>query len=125
MSAAEEGIALAREAGQTGWVVAAQLAKAAIAAERGDLRVTETLTREAEALILPMGATPMHALVQFVRGRAAVAHQRYAEGLEHLRRALDPADTAYHPFIGAWGLSDLVEAAAHSDQNEVAEAYLD
>jgi hypothetical protein len=94
--------------------VAAQLAKAAIAAERGDLGVTEALTREAEALILPMGATPMLALVQFVRGRRAVAHQHYAEGFEHLRRTLDPADTAYHPFIGAWGLSDLIEAAAHS-----------
>ena len=125
VSAAEEGIALARETGQTGWVVAAQLAKAAIAAERGDLRVTETLTREAEALILPMGATPMLALVQFVRGRRAVAHQHYAEGFEQLRRTLDPADTAYHPFIGAWGLSDLVEAAARTGQNDTAEAYLD
>jgi DNA-binding CsgD family transcriptional regulator len=125
VAAAGEGIALARETGQTGWVVAAQLAKAAIAAERGDLRVTETLTREAEALILPMGATPMLALVQFVRGRGAVAHQHYAEGFEQLRRTLDPADTAYHPFIGAWGLSDLVEAAAHSGRNDVAAAYLD
>ena len=125
VSAAEEGIALARETGQIGSVVVAQLAKAAIAAERGDLGVTETLTREAEALILPMGATPMLALVQFVRGRRAVAHQHYAEGFEQLRRTLDPADTAYHPFIGAWGLSDLVEAAAHSGQNGTAGAYLD
>jgi DNA-binding CsgD family transcriptional regulator len=125
VSAAEEGIALARETDQTGWIVAAQLAKAAIAAERGDRRVTETLTREAEALILPMGAAPMLALVQFVRGREAVAHQRYAEGFEHLRRVLDPADTVYHPFIGAWGLSDLVEAAAHTGQEATAEAYLD
>jgi ATP/maltotriose-dependent transcriptional regulator MalT len=125
VSAAEEGIALARETGQIGWVVAAQLAKAAIAAERGDLRVAEALTREAETLILPMGAAPMLALVQFARGRWAVAHQRYAEGLEHLRRTLDPADTVYHPFIGAWGLSDLVEAAAHTGQRDTAKAYLD
>jgi DNA-binding CsgD family transcriptional regulator len=125
VSAAEEGIALARETGQLGSVVAAQLAKAAIAAERGDLRGTETLTREAEALILPMGATPMLALVQFARGRGAVAHQHYAEGFEHLRRTLDPADAAYHPFIGAWGLSDLVEAAAHTGHKDTAEAYLE
>jgi DNA-binding CsgD family transcriptional regulator len=125
VAAAEEAIALARETDQIGWVAAAQLAKAAVAAERGDLRLTQALTREAEALILPRGATPMLALVQFVRGRAAVAHQHYAEGLEHLRRTLDPADTAYHPFIGAWGLSDLVEAAAHLGQKEAAEAYLE
>jgi hypothetical protein len=73
VSAAEEGITLARETDQIGWVAAGQLAKAAIAAERGDLDLTETLTREAEALILPRGATPMLALVQFARGRAAVA----------------------------------------------------
>jgi DNA-binding CsgD family transcriptional regulator len=124
VSAAEEGIALARETGQTEWVVAAQLAKAAIAAERGDLRVVDALTSEAEALILPLGATPMLALVQFVRGRGAVAHQHYAEGLEHLRRTLDPADAVYHPFIGAWGLSDLVEAAAHTGQHDTADSYL-
>jgi DNA-binding CsgD family transcriptional regulator len=124
VAAAEEGIALARETGQIEWVVAAQLAKAAIAAERGDLPLMDALTSEAEALILPLGATPMLALVQFVRGRAAVAHQHYAEGLEHLRRALDPADAAYHPFIGAWGLSDLVEAAAHSGQDDMADSYL-
>jgi DNA-binding CsgD family transcriptional regulator len=125
VAAADEGIALARETGQILWVINAQLAKAAIAAERGDLRVTEVLTREAEALILPMGATPMLALVQFVRGRRAVAHQHYTEGFEHLRRTLDPADTVYHPFIGAWGLSDLVEAAAHTGQNDAAETYLE
>jgi DNA-binding CsgD family transcriptional regulator len=124
VSAAAEGIELARETGQTEWVVAAQLAKAAIAAERGDLRVVDALTSEAEALILPLGATPMLALVQFVRGRGAVAHQHYAEGLEHLRRTLDPADAVYHPFIGAWGLSDLVEAAAHTGQNDTARSYL-
>ena len=124
VAAAEEGIALARETGQIEWVVAAQLAKAAIAAERGDLRVMDALTSEAEALILPLGATPMLALVQFVRGRGAVAHQHYAEGLEHLRRTLDPADAVYHPFIGAWGLSDLVEAAAHTGQNDTADSYL-
>jgi DNA-binding CsgD family transcriptional regulator len=124
VSAAEEGMALARETGQIEWIVAAQLAKAAIAAERGDLRVVDVLTSEAEALILPLGATPMLALVQFVRGRGAVAHQHYAEGLEHLRRTLDPADAVYHPFIGAWGLSDLVEAAAHTGQYDTADSYL-
>jgi DNA-binding CsgD family transcriptional regulator len=124
VSAAEESIALAQETGQTEWAVAAQLAKAAIAAERGDLRLVDALTSEAEALILPLGATSMLALVQFARGRGAVAHQHYAEGLEHLRRTLDPADAVYHPFIGAWGLSDLVEAATHTGQHDTAESYL-
>lgn len=124
VSAAEEAARLADETGQRREAVSAQLAQAAIAAERGDLIVAEELARQAEAVLLPMGATPMLALVQFVRGRGAVAHQRYPEGLDHLRRVLDPADPAYHPFIGAWGLSDLVEAAAHTDKRDIAEEYL-
>ena len=56
----------------------------------------------------------MLALAEFVRGRGATAHQRYEEGLEYLRRPLDSTDPAYHPFVGAWGLADLVEAAART-----------
>ena len=124
MSAAEEASRLARETGQPRWAIAAQLALAAIAAERGDFDVAETLARKAETELLAMGAKPMLALVQFVRGRAAVAHHRYSEGFEHLRPVLDPADVPYHPFVGAWGLSDLVEAAAHTGNKDIAIAYL-
>jgi DNA-binding CsgD family transcriptional regulator len=124
LSAAEEATFLAQETGQVQWAVSAQLATATIAAERGNLSVAEAAARAAEAQILPMGATPMLALAQFVRGRGAVAHQKYEEGFEHLRRTLDPADPAFHPFIGAWGLSDLVEAASHTGRNSQAEAYL-
>ena len=71
-----------------------------------------------------MGAYPLLAHVRFVRGRSAVAHQRYAEGLDHLRRAFDPEDIGYLPYVGYFGLSDLVEAAAHTGQREAALAYL-
>jgi len=125
VSAAEEAARLARETSEPQWVAAAQLAQATIAAERGDLDTAESRAREAEGLLISVGATPMLALVQFVRGRAAMAHQRYEEALEHHRRTLDPADPAYHPFVGAWGLADLVEAAAHSGRKETARAYLD
>jgi len=124
VSAAEEAARLARETGQPREAVCAQLAQATIAAERGDFTTAEELAGQAEAVLLPMGATPMLALVEFVRGRGAVAHQRYPEGFDHLRRVLDPADPAYHPFIGAWGLSDLVEAAAHTSRADIAEEYL-
>jgi len=71
-----------------------------------------------------MGANPMLALVQFARGRGAVAQQRYAEGFEELRRALDPADPAYHPFVGTWGLADLIEAAINIGRSDAAATYL-
>ena len=50
--------------------------------------------------------------------------QHYAEGFEQLRRILDPADPSYHPFVGTWGLADLVEAAVHTENNDAATAYL-
>jgi DNA-binding CsgD family transcriptional regulator len=125
ISAAEEAARLARETGQLRSAVVADLARATIAAERGEFTVAEEVARQAEAVLLPMGATSMLALTQFVRGRGAVAHQHYEEGFEHLRRALDPADPAYHPFIGAWGLSDLVEATARTGRTATAKRYLE
>jgi DNA-binding CsgD family transcriptional regulator len=124
VSAAEEAFRLARETGQLRWAALAQLAQATISAERGDFDHAEALTRDAEGVLLGLGATPMLALGQFVRGRGAVAHQHYTEGLEHHRRTLDPADPVYQPFVGVWGLSDLVEAAAHSGNQGTAEAYI-
>jgi DNA-binding CsgD family transcriptional regulator len=124
VSAAEESCRLAEETGQPTWAATAQLAQAAIAAERGDLELADELARKSETLLLPTVATPMLALAQFARGRGAVAHQFYEEGFEHHRRTLDPTDPAYQPHIGAWGLSDLVEAAAHSGREDTAKAYL-
>jgi DNA-binding CsgD family transcriptional regulator len=124
VSATKEAALLAQETGQLQLAISAQLAIATICAERGDLKLAEEMAQQAEAQLLPVGATPMLALVQFVRGRGAVAHQHYEEGFEHLRRTLDPADPAFHPFIGAWGLSDLVEAAAYTGRSDEAEAYL-
>jgi ATP/maltotriose-dependent transcriptional regulator MalT len=124
VSAAEEAISLARETGQLQWAVVAELAKAAIAAERGDLGDAEVMAGRAEVSITQMGAKPMLAMAQFVRGRGAMVQGRFAEGFEHLRRALDPSDASYHPFIGSWGLSDMVEAAVRLDRKADAALYL-
>lgn len=124
VAAADEGARLARETGQVHWAASAQLAMATIEAERGEFDRAEVLVREAEAQLLQIGATPMLALAQFVRGRGKVAHQFFEEGHEHLRRIVDPADPAYNPFIGAWGLSDLVEASVHTDRIDQARTYL-
>jgi len=124
VSAADEAARLARETDQARWAVAADLVRATVAGERGDFDTQEALAEEAEAQLLPIGAQAMLALVQFARGRGAVAHQSYAEGFDQLRRTLDPDDVAYHPFVGSWGLADLVEAAVHTDQRQAAEGYL-
>jgi DNA-binding CsgD family transcriptional regulator len=124
LSAADEGARLARETGQTRWALSADLARATVAGERGDTATLEAVTHGAEAQLLPVGAHGMLSLVQFARGRCAVAHQLYADGYEHMKRIVDPDDVAYHPFVGSWALSDLVEAAAYSGRTEDAELHL-
>jgi DNA-binding CsgD family transcriptional regulator len=123
LSAAREVAAVASEPGQQHYAVGAKLAQAAVIAERGDLESAEAITKDAEAL-LPAHASHLLAVAQFVRGRGAVASQRHAEGAGHLRRILDPADQAYHPFIGCWGLADLVEATAQTGEIDAARTYL-
>ena len=123
-SAAEEASRFGRETGQLRWAIIAEPAAALVTAERGELAEAETLAAAAEEELLAMGAYPLLAHVRFVRGRGAVAHQRYAEGLDQLRRAFDPEDIGYLPYVGFFGLSDLVEAAAHTGQRDAALAYL-
>ena len=123
-SAAGEAARLARETGQPRWALAAELVQAALAGERGDVERADAFANRAEAELLPVGAQAMLALVQFSRGRGAVAHQRYADGFDALRRPLDPSDIAYHPFVGTWGIADLIEAAAQLGKTDEAERYL-
>ena len=125
VAAAEEASRFATETGQTRWGAIARLAQATISSERGDFDRAEELIHEAQAYMLPLGITTVVGLAEFVRGRGAVAHQRYSEGLQHHQRTLNPADPAYHAFVGPWGLSDLVEAAAHSGRDDLARSYLE
>jgi DNA-binding CsgD family transcriptional regulator len=124
VSAAEEATRLGRETGQLRWAAGGHYAQAAVAAERGHDALAEFHIREADAILAPIGASSIAALVEFVRGRGAVAHQRYEEGIEYLRRPLDERSAAFHPYIGAWGLSDLVESAAHTGETVLATDYL-
>jgi DNA-binding CsgD family transcriptional regulator len=124
LAAADEAIGLAAETRQVRWSLAARMAKATILAERGQLDEAEQLSAEVEAALLQMGANPLLALVQFTRGRGAVAHQQYTEGRDHLERIFDRADTAYHPLVGALGLADLVDACVHLGDHDGAANYL-
>jgi len=106
------------------WATSAELAKASLAGERGDFDTANALAERAEAHLLANGPHAMLALVQFARGRGAVAHQMYSDGYEQLRRTLSVTDIAYHPFFGAWGLSDLIESAVNVGRDDEAENYL-
>jgi DNA-binding CsgD family transcriptional regulator len=125
MSAADEAVRLAPETGQGHWAHAARLVEALVAAASGNADAAAAMTQESESGYRAMGSGPNLGLVLFARGRGAVVNQRYAEGLAYLRRILDPADPAHHPYVGTWGLGDLVEAAAHVGDLDAARAYLD
>ena len=105
MAAADGAARLAPETGQGHWAHAARLVQALVAAASGNADAAAAMTQESEAGYLAMDANPNLGLVLFARGRGAVVNQRYAEGLAYLRRILDPADPAYHPYVGTWGLA--------------------
>jgi ATP/maltotriose-dependent transcriptional regulator MalT len=123
-SMASEGTRLAEEAELWMWTTVASLASATTAAYRGEVEIAEKLAAAGEQALLPRGANPLLALVQYPRGAAALAAGRYDEAYQHLRRIFDPADSAYHPHVRSWALVDLVEAAVHSGQEDEAAAFV-
>jgi len=120
LPAAHEAVDLAIEIGLYRWAPAARLAEATLTALRGDFDGAESLTAEAESVLLPMGANPLLALVQLARGRNALLRGDYAVAFEYLRRIFNPKDTAYHLYVRFWVAADLVEAAIQSGHEQEA-----
>jgi DNA-binding CsgD family transcriptional regulator len=116
VTAAAEGARLAVETRQPRYLAVANAALAIAAGERGDPAAGE-LAAAAEAVLLPMGANPMLALVEVARGRIALAGERFAEAYDHFARVFDPGDIAHHPFIRGWALADITEAALYADRD--------
>lgn len=121
--AADEAIRFAEETSQPHWATVARLAQAALLSERGRFGDAERLLAEAESTVVQAGAHSMIAMAQFARGRGAVAHQRYEQGLDHLGRALRFGEIGYHPFVAAWGLADMVEATVNLGDHAAAAEY--
>ncbi len=125
VTSASEAARLAVETGQSHWTGANQLARAVVASATGDDDAAQSLARQTEALYLASGSTSMLGFVEFVRGRGAVLNQRYPAAVAHLRRTVDPSDPLFHPYVGVWGLADLVEATSAVGEPGLARAYLD
>ena len=113
---AAEGARMASETRQPTQLAVANAALAIAAGERGDPAAGD-LAAAAEAVLLPMGANPMLALVEVARGRIALAGERFAEAYDHFARVFDPGDIAHHPFIRGWALADITEAAVYADRD--------
>jgi DNA-binding CsgD family transcriptional regulator len=125
ITSAAEGARIAEEMRALRYVVAARLAQAIAGAEQGEEDAPERLIAEAEALIIPLGATPMLALPALARGRLALAGERFSEAYEHLVRIFDPSGVAFHPFVRGWALADLADAAVRGDGDlDTVRAYI-
>ncbi|HVQ17584.1 MAG TPA: helix-turn-helix transcriptional regulator, partial [Actinomycetes bacterium] len=115
VTGAAEASSLSREAHNVRYVLAADLAHAIAAGQLGDEKTGERLISEAEAVLLPMGATPLLCLVALARGRTALAADRPGEAYADLLRIFNPADAAYQPFVRGWALADLADAAVRAE----------
>ena len=115
ITSAAEGARIAEEMRALRYVMAARLAQAIAGAEQGEDEEPERLIVEAEALLIPLGSTPMLALPALARGKVALAGERFSEAYEHLVRIFDPGGVAFHPFVRGWALADLADAAVRGD----------
>ncbi|MDG4795722.1 AAA family ATPase [Micromonospora sp. WMMD1082] len=89
----------------------ARLAEAMLAARRGEVDKAESAAAVAEAALLRAGAHPLLALVQMVRGTAALATGEFESAYAHLVRIFDPSDIAYNDRMKAYAVVELVESA--------------
>ena len=126
LTAAAESERLAGETGRTLYVPAAKLAEAVAIAQRGQDEAARALIAETEAVLLPLGATPLLALVALARGRAELAAGHYADAYERLARLFDHNNVAFHPYLRGHALADLVDAARSSDGDlDLVRRYVD
>ena len=102
----------------------ARTIQAMLAAFRGDLAVAEARAAEAEQFGITRGARALLALIQHVRGLAALADGHYADAFEHLQRIHNPSDPVYHSFMRCFSIADLMDAAARSGQTEAARVIM-
>lgn len=90
--------------------------QAIVAALRGDRDEAEARAGDAVQFGASRNARALLAMVQHARGIAALGDGANSQAYEHLRRVHTPGDPAYHSFLRAFNVADLVDAAAGSAQ---------
>ncbi|HUA45346.1 MAG TPA: AAA family ATPase [Solirubrobacteraceae bacterium] len=115
---ADEAVRLTLETQQPTMHFIAVAIQAIVAALRGDRDTAEVRANDAAQFGASRNARALLALVQHARGIAALGEGANGEAYEHLRRVHTPSDPAYHSFLRAFNVADLVDAAAGSGQLE-------
>ncbi|RSM69611.1 LuxR family transcriptional regulator [Actinoplanes sp. ATCC 53533] len=120
--AATEAAALAAETGQPAWALTAALMLGHAEALAGDTVAAREAADRGESILLSSGRLPMLALVQAIRGVAALAGGRPADAFRQLYRIFDPDDVAYHPYLRFVTFGHLAEAAAWCGEEDALRA---
>jgi DNA-binding CsgD family transcriptional regulator len=121
----DESDRLAQEAGQSWWQTGSLIARAILCALRGDTGVAERLVDDAEKAALAQGLNDLQCMIAFTRGVIWLGAGRPAEALEHLTRAFDRSDPAFHEAARFMTITYLADAAAQSGQRHVVAPILE
>ncbi|MFF3855874.1 LuxR C-terminal-related transcriptional regulator [Micromonospora sp. NPDC002575] len=108
---AAECIGLAEETGLPMWALGGGLTMGLAEALRGDVAAAHGRAEAAEQALSAGRRLPMLALVQRIRGVAALAEGYPDDAFRQLMRIFDPADSAYFPGHQLLVLGHLAEAA--------------
>src|SRR5580693_3752295 len=121
----DESGRLAGEVGQSWWRTGSLIASAALRGLRGETEIAERLVAEAEKTAIPQGLNDLICMIAFARGVTWLGAGRPAVALEHLTRAFNRNDPAFHEAARFMSVTYLAEAASPSGQRHVAAPILD
>jgi len=121
----DESGRLAEEVGQSWWRTGSLIARATLRGLRGEAEAAERLVAEAEKTAIAQGLNDLICMIAFARGVIWLGAGRPAVALEHLARAFDRNDPAFHEAARFMSVTYLADAAAQSGQRQVAAAVFE
>ncbi|WP_405883245.1 AAA family ATPase [Streptomyces sp. NBC_01136] len=116
--AAEEGLRLAEETGQSIWRIGTLVCDARAHALRGETRRALQLAEEAESEAGRRQLNDLLSCARLARGLAWLSEGRSDLAYQELRRMFDPADPGFHHRERFSGVMFLAEAALRTDRRE-------
>jgi DNA-binding CsgD family transcriptional regulator/tetratricopeptide (TPR) repeat protein len=121
----DESERLAQEVGQPWWQTGSVIARATLRGLRGNADVAEQLINQAEKTAISRGLNDLMCMIAFTRGVTWLGAGQPAGALEHLTRAFDRTDPAFHEAARFMSITYLADAASQSGQRHVAAPILD
>ncbi|GIE32539.1 LuxR family transcriptional regulator [Actinoplanes italicus] len=115
---ATEGRRLNVELGRSRWVLTADLMLGRALALQGEVERALEIAAAVERVLLPIGAHPMLAHVQLLRGTAALAAGKPELAYDELAAIFDPTAVPYHVALRFWAVPSIVEAAVYGGRQE-------